>query len=77
MGAIGLQYQYNPLMADNAPPGFTAAQERVGLLNAAVFIAITGFANRRRVASDASCRRLEYIDASRPEIDLDTSNRAG
>jgi hypothetical protein len=35
MGGIGVAYALNRLMADHAPPGFTAAQERVGLLNAA------------------------------------------
>ena len=32
MGAIGLQYHYARLLADHAPPGFTTAQERMGLL---------------------------------------------
>ena len=32
LGVIGVQYHYDRLMADNAPPGFTTAQQRTGLL---------------------------------------------
>jgi len=43
MGAIGVQYHYSRLMADYAPPGFTTAQERMGLLAVARSLCNTRF----------------------------------